>query len=352
MPKQFIIFVIVALVALGGYLLLNNISNNRTASNTQEVVTSFYVPAFFAERITAGTDIAVTNLAGARDPHDYDPTRADIDRMRDARIVIANGGGLETWIEDIEADLTEADTALLVLADHVALYELMDAHEDEHNSDEHEESYEADMHEEGEDHGVNEHDQEHEEEHEDGEEKDEHGHDHGGVDPHAWLDPVLAQDMVAEITTALVATFPEAQATLETNAQTLNSELAALDTTYAERLATCTVAAAIISHDAAGYLARRYDLTFHAIAGLSTEDEPSAKLLAELAEEAADKRAILAEEGTVTTYAETLSRETGLEMVPLNPLGRGPLTDDKDYFDVMYANLDSLAYAFGCDTTQ
>jgi zinc transport system substrate-binding protein len=175
-------------------------------------------------------------------------------------------------------------------------------------------------------------------------------HAHGAYDPHTWLDPVLAQDMVREITTALVAQFPEQEAALEENARVLIADLATLDTTYRGRLSSCTVDEAFISHDAAGYLARRYDLSFHAIAGLSTEDEPSAKLLNDLSREADDKRAILAEQGTVTAYAETLSRETGLAIVPFNPLGRGPLEEGAVYFDVMERNLESLAVAFACDT--
>jgi zinc transport system substrate-binding protein len=346
------IYTLALLILATGAGLVSMLRTDDSPPHTpdQTVVTSFYPLAYFTERIAEGTDIAITNLAGARDPHDYSPSRADIERMLAANLVIMQGAQLESWAEDMETRLESEGVPMLVVAEHLTLHEMAD---DDHGHEDEEDVYmhaDDDEHDEGTSHEEEGH--EGEDEHANEEYQDEDGHAHGSYDPHTWLDPVLAQDMVAEIRDALVAEFPDDAETIEANAQTLTSDLTAVDAAYTERLATCTVEEAIISHDAAGYLARRYNLTFHAIAGLSTEDEPSAMLLAELAEEAAGKRAILAEEGTVTAYAETLSRETGLEMVPLNPLGRGPLTDDKDYFDVMYANLDSLAYAFGCDTTQ
>lgn len=361
MPKQYILVIIVALVALGGYLLVSRSSSDDTTRDTQEVVASFYPLAFFAERVTEGTDITVTNLAGARDPHDYEPSRADIENMLSSQLVIAQGAGLEAWLEDIKHDLEESETPLLVVAEHLTLYELEEGmhdngHQDEAHDDEHEAEAYNDKHtEEQEDEQETRHENGHEaDEHKDDHYTDEHGHDHdhGSHDPHTWLDPVLAADTVEEIASALSAEFPEHRAAFEENAARLTTELTELDAVYAARLASCTIDEALISHDAAGYIARRYDLDLHAIAGLSTEDEPSAKLLSELAADATDKRAILAEQGTVTAYADTLARETGLELKPFNPLGRGPLADDKDYFDVMYENLDSFAYAFACDTTQ
>lgn len=62
-----------------------------------------------------------------------------------------------------------------------------------------------------------------------------------------------------------------------------------MDRKYAETLDVCQRNEVIVSHDAFRYIARRYGFTTHAIAGLSTMDEPSAKILTELKEEAREE---------------------------------------------------------------
>ena len=79
-------------------------------------------------------------------------------------------------------------------------------------------------------------------------------------------------------------------------------------------------------------------------------DEPSAKTLANLKDEAAEGMThILIEENNVQKFAETLAEETGLEGLTLNPLGRGTLSADKDFFMVMEENLASFKTALGCE---
>ena len=108
------------------------------------------------------------------------------------------------------------------------------------------------------------------------------------------------------------------------------------------------------AHEAFGWLATRYGLEQHAIAGIAPDEEPSADRIAELAD--------LAEQDGVTTIftetlvsprvAETLAREAGgLKTKTLNPLEG--LTDDDvaagaDYISVMRDNLQSLRAALGC----
>lgn len=339
MQKQIRFAIItIALLTLGTY----SVYSIRTASTvpdalppTQTVVTSFYPLQYFTERITQDADIAVVNLAGARDAHDYTPTRADLEQMLHARSVIVQGASMEPWVEDMEVRLAETNIPLLVVAEHLPLRKV------HAGSNEHTE-YATATHE---DRNDNEHPtpEIHSEERT-GEEL----HEHGAYDPHTWLDPVLAQNMVTVILDELVRIFPEKRTILEDNAARLMGELETLHIEYATRLEHCAVVEAFISHDAAGYLADRYELHFNPIAGISTEDEPSAQLLAELAQEASAVRAILVEQGTPTAYAEALARETGLATLPWNPLGRGTLSDELDYLDVMRANLSSFTTAFEC----
>ena len=113
----------------------------------------------------------------------------------------------------------------------------------------------------------------------------------------------------------------------------MKGSFAQLDQAFKTGLANCANKEFIISHDAYGYLVRRYGFKVHTIAGFSPHDEPSAKILAELKKEAEEEGIthILIEENNVRRFADTLARETGLMTLSANPLGRGTLDPKKDF---------------------
>lgn len=317
--KRLVAIVLLAVVLTGLWYVFSDSRSDTSFSTT--IVTSLYPLTYFTERVV-GEVVTVQHLGGAQDPHHYTPTRADIDAMRNASLVILQGAGMESWGGAMETQLAEANVPVLVVAEALGVVP-------EHNEEE-------------------DHESETDEEHNENEEG--HGDDHHHeYDPHTWLDPLLAQNMVRHITEALITTFPEHEEAFATNARTLTKELEILHETYTTRLSTCTAPATIISHDSAGYIGTRYNLIFYPIAGISTEDEPSAQTLTTLSGRAREGViAILTEESAVTEYSEMLSRTTGLTILPFNPLGRGPLVEGKEYFDVMYDNLESLTTAFAC----
>ena len=155
--------------------------------------------------------------------------------------------------------------------------------------------------------------------------------------------------MVDEILEAVVSIDSDNQEVYQANADTLKNRFVQLDQDFQTGLAQCGNDEVIVAHDAYGYLARRYDFEAHTISGLSTQDEPSAKILAELKEEAKEGIThILVEENNVRRFADTLAAETGLEVLPLNPLGRGTLDQNKDFLTVMNENLNSFKTALNC----
>ena len=124
----------------------------------------------------------------------------------------------------------------------------------------------------------------HQTEHEDEEGHEEEGHDHGGLDPHFWLDPTLLARVAGSFTGQMAKADPEHADDFRANNDALQQDLKALDQEFREGLATCETRTLVTSHDAFGYLGRRYNLTVHAIAGLSPDAEPSPKHLAELSD--------------------------------------------------------------------
>ncbi|NCU41631.1 MAG: zinc ABC transporter substrate-binding protein [Candidatus Moranbacteria bacterium] len=320
-PSQIGIILVFLGMIVFGFLIFsgekNKVTSTRSSSNEKEklqIVASFYPLAFIAERI-GGEKVSVSNLAGSRDAHSYQITPSDMKSILEADLFIFHGEGFEPWIENIVPQLENADTPFLSLLDKVSINE--------------EELHEEDLHEE----------ELHEEE-----------HDHSGRDPHIWVDPLLVKEMTLLVRNAFIQIDDQNKEVYEKNTQVLLDQLDKLDDEYRQRLALCDREEVIVSHNAFGYLAKRYDFTTHAIAGISTLDEPSAKLLAQLKEEASSGVThILTEEGSVTRYAETLSLETGLQMLPINPMGRGTLDSSKDYFDVSRENLQSFALSLGCE---
>ena len=92
--------------------------------------------------------------------------------------------------------------------------------------------------------------------------------------------------MVRSILESVIALDPDNKTLYEANSKKLTERFIGLDTQYSKALKYCKNEEVIVSHDAYGYLANRYGFEIHAIAGLSTQDIPSAKILAQLKEEA------------------------------------------------------------------
>jgi len=281
-----------------------------TAEKTapKQVVASFYPLAFIAEQIV-GENANVTNMAGSVDVHLYEPLPQDLVKMNKADLVVYLGAELEPWTDTVIPELQAKGVTAFEASHDLDLFKLEEhkEHHDEHKGhhDEHEAKH--DQHEEKHD-GHKEHHDEHA------------GHDehnHGEFDPHIWLDPVLAQQISNKLLETIVQVDAANEAVYRANADALNQRFAQLDQDYQ--------------------------------AGLSPKDEPSAKILAELQQKAKQGIThILIEENKVRSFAEMLARETGLQTLAINPLGRGTLDPAKDYFDIMQENLNSLKVSLNC----
>jgi zinc transport system substrate-binding protein len=173
-------------------------------------------------------------------------------------------------------------------------------------------------------------------------------------DPHVWLDPNLFRAIVAEVEAVLIDVVPDRADGVRANADRLRAELADLDASYQDGLAHCARRELFTAHEAFGWLAERYDLEQHGVAGISPDAEPSPQRLAELAELVQDAGAttIFAETLVSPEIAETLAAEAGgLRVATLNPIEG--LTEEQadagsDYLELMRVNLETLRTGLGC----
>lgn len=105
------------------------------------------------------------------------------------------------------------------------------------------------------------------------------GADSAGKDGHIWLDTRNAEAIVDQVTTALIAAYPDATDKLTANAAALKIKLAALTTEIVSELAPVKGQPFIVFHDAIQYFEKRFDLPAAGSVTISPDVQPSAKRL-------------------------------------------------------------------------
>ncbi|MBP1922062.1 zinc transport system substrate-binding protein [Halorubrum alkaliphilum] len=105
------------------------------------------------------------------------------------------------------------------------------------------------------------------------------------VDPHVWVDPVLAGEMVENIADAIVEVDPDNEETYRENAAAYRERLDAVHESFSEMTASADRDVAILAgHDSFGYLEERYDFELYTPVGVSPEEEPSQNDIADAIE--------------------------------------------------------------------
>lgn len=280
--------------------MLATLYTDRPAQQNSEVqgkiivVASFYPLYEFASRV--GGDMAeVSSLVPAGiEPHDWEPTAQDRLRVQSSDILVINGAGFESWAGDMEARVI-VDTSEGIELEH-----------------------------------------------------------EGGVDPHIWLDPVLAKHQVEKIREALVIADPENADYYNQNASEFAAELDQLDAFAKLELADCEKSDFIAFHDAFSRFAERYGLTQQSILGISPEGEILPQRMREIIELAneLDINVIYAEELIDSRLADTIAGEIpGGRVLVLSPI-EGIDQKEQDigvgYIDKMEQNIANLKVGLGC----
>jgi zinc transport system substrate-binding protein len=175
----------------------------------------------------------------------------------------------------------------------------------------------------------------------------------GAVDPHLWLDPVLARAQVRAIAAGLGQADPAGRETYEQNAARYEDRLEGLDQAFATGLTRCARREIVTSHAAFAYLARRYQLVQVPLMGLAPEMEPSPGDVAAIVKTARALKVthVFFEPLVSPRLAETIGREVGATPLPLNPLegvSRDDVAAGRGYLELMQANLANLRTALGC----
>jgi zinc transport system substrate-binding protein len=172
-----------------------------------------------------------------------------------------------------------------------------------------------------------------------------------GDDPHFWLDPTRLDAAATAVEKQLAQADPAHAADYRRNLAALHRDLADLDDAFEQGLVTCRVHTIVVSHDAFGYLGRRYGIEVVGINGLSPDAEPSPAHLRELQDliRRDGITTVFSEELASPKFADSLAGDLGIRAEVLDPIeGLTDETADQDYLSLMRANLAALRKANQC----
>lgn len=258
-------------------------------SGKLRVVTSFYPIYLLAQAVTDGAEnMELVNMAQPQTGclHDYELTISDMKLLEGADVLIINGGGMESFLEQALERYPE-----LVVVDTSEGVELLEEEEHQHHEGETEEEHAA------------------------------HAHEHGEGNPHIWLSPERAARQVENIAAAL-SELDEADAEIfADNAKDFYTETEALlEKVHAIGISEEMHAA--VFHEGFAYLAELFHM--ENVFGIFADEYqmPSARELTEAIDEAVVHEIyfFLTAGDNGKIYAETLAGEVGESIVLLDPL--------------------------------
>ena len=275
------------------------VSVGNAASETKDIkiVASFYPMYIMAKNVVKDVPgVSVQNLTPPLTGclHDYTVTTNDMKKLADAQVFVANGAGMESFLDKIIAQ--HPNIKIIQLAGGIPLIK---------------------------------------------------GEGNEGDNPHLWVSISNAIIQVKNLGKAMEEFDPSHKEFYAKNTANYMAKLETLRQKMHSELASYKGRAIITFHEAFPYFAQEFGLNIAAVVEREPGSEPSAKELADTIE-------LVRKNGIPTLFsepqypdsaAETIAKETGAKVYVLDPAVTGP--DDYDaYINIMEDNLKVLKQAF------
>lgn len=291
-------------------------------------------PYYDFVRQVAGDQVELSLVIPAgMDSHSFEPTPKDIRIMQEADVIIANGGAMEHWVDQVVDSFDREDQTVVIMMDHVDAVEEEIVEGMEHSDEGHGHVH---VHGDGEEEAA------------EPPEEDESRYEIE-YDEHIWTSPVNAMRMVDVIAETLTERDPDHGAMYQAGAAAYLEELERLDKEFRE-VRDSAVHDMIVMGDKfpLRYFADTYGLRYRAaFSGCSSDTEPSARTIAYLIDK-------VKEEGLPVIYylelsshrvAEIIGEETGA--VPLlfhscHNVTRRQFEEGVTYLELMEQNVKNL----------
>ena len=301
--KAAILAIAVIIPISSAYVWNSDQSFVSASSGTAELsaIVSFYPLYEFTKQVGQDKVSVSLLIPPGIEPHDWEPTVNDLQKMHEADLIVINGIGFESWADDI--DTVNSDVIIVDTSKGISL--IID----------------------------------------DALRKDTNHFDRSTGDPHIWLNPVKAKTQVQNIVDALISIDPENEKFYRQNAQSYQDKLDALDSKIRTELSSCNKDF-IAFHNAFSYFAVEYGLNQHSIVNSNEPNiGPTLKTLETVINLAQtfDIDVVFTEETVDTRTSQVIANEIGARVLVLSPIET--ISDDSDYFLKMENNLSNLKEA-------
>jgi len=313
------IIAIVVVITLASIAVsqVNFDSEVSTTDNSKlQIVTSAGFLYEFSQNIGKEKIDATLLIPMGVNPHDWEPTIRDTERLETSDMIIINGLGYETWVSSL--DLSNYQGILVDTSNGIPI------ENDEHaKEDDHDEHAKEDEHDEHDEHGV-------------------------VSDPHIWLNPNLVKIQVKNIAERLSEIDPENSKSYNENALQYIEKLELLDLQIREELSSCSKKDFITFHNAFSYFSDEYGLTQHTITkGVHDHSAtPTAKSIEDVIDLAKELNlsVIFAEDTSDIRISQVIADEIGADVLILSPVATEDV-ENKNYFERMQQNASNLKKA-------
>ena len=290
-----LIFALLILVVLAIFVFpFYNPDSDENRQNGKLTISVTIYPSYDIVKNIAGDRVNLFQIIPfGQEPHSFEPTPKDIIRISNSQLFIYTGLHIDEWARDL-GDIAKKGDKFIKLSE---VSKIVDN------------------------------------------------------DPHFWLDINNLKKMAAKIAENIIRLDPKNSSFYQTNLDKYLKSLEKLDLDFKNGLKNCKLDSIIVNHNAFQYLGRSYGFKSFSVMGLSPDDKPSAKSLANIVDVVNEQNVstIFFEELASSNVIDTIANETGVKTSSLSPIGNvSPIKVDVGYVNMMYENLEKLEEALIC----
>lgn len=268
-----------------------------------QIVTSFY-PVYAMTKYVSGDLNDVKMIQSRAGIHGFEPAPNDVAAIYDADMFIYHSHTLESWAGNLHASAHQSKVAIFEASKMLKLDKVEGLEDMEVGK----------------------------------------GIDPATLyDPHTWSDPILAADEVDQIAKQLSKCDPKNRSVYQANAKRFRKAAEAITKEYQAKFKRLKKQTFVTQHTAFSYLAKRFHLRQLGIAGISPEQEPTARQLKEISDfiKTYHVKTIFVEKNVSQKTAKTVAKSTGVSLKTLSPLEADP-QNNNSYLANVKENLDTL----------
>lgn len=289
------------LLITAGMILLVTSATLAFAGQKIKVVTTLTFLEDFVKNVGGNRVEVKSLLTGLESEHTYTPKPSDIASVREARVLVKIGLGLEIWVESLIKNASNKNLTIVTTSTGIPLLR--------------------------------------------SEERDSHGHDeHSAGNPHIWLDPERAKVMIRHITDALIKIDPDGRKIYLGNQAEYFKKIDTMRNNIEKKLSAVPNRKIITHHPAWPYFAQRFKLQIADNIQTQVGSEPSAKHVAAMINRIRQEniRVIVSEPQLNPKIPKAIAGETKARLIVLTPVPGG-LPGTGTYIEMMEYNGEQLA---------